>query len=303
MKLLDVAVNCKSRSDRVEIFPFFDMHVGKANCNEAAIQKQVQEIAKRREMPNRHVLTLLGGDAMNAISPSDRKRFDFSDVADWLIDGTKEEIKDALADMPRREINRVNKLLSPIKDTIVGALEGNHEKSLRKYHNMDVQAALCEKLECENLSDEALIRLRFKRQSAGAGMTSLIYMRHGYGGGRKDGAEPTKLSDMRAEWECADVCLSGHTHTFCVAPPKAVASIPRKGKLPDGLLWHHRFAANPGCWLDSHYLGRGTYESQACYPARAFMTCKIVIWPFFELYQNRKGYAVPKIELRSYPIL
>ena len=302
MKLLDITVNCKSRSDRVEIFPFFDMHVGKANCNETAIRKQVQEIVKRREMPNRHILTLLGGDATNAISPSDRKRFDFSDVADWLIGGTKEEIKDALADMPRREINRVNKLLLPIKDTIVGSLEGNHEKSLRKYHNMDVQAALCEKLGCENLSDEALIRLKFKR-SAGPTTTSLIYLRHGYGGGRKDGAEPTKLSDMRAEWECADVCLSGHTHTFCVAPPKAVASVPRKGKLPDGLLWHHRFAANPGCWLDSHYLGRGTYESQACYPARAFMTCKIVIWPFFELYQNGKGYATPKIELRSYPIL
>lgn len=303
MRILDTVIDCKGRGDRIEIFPFFDMHVGKANCNEDAIRKQVQEIVKRNEMPNRHIRVLLGGDAVNAVSPSDRKRFDFSDVANWLVSGTPEEIQDALADMPSREIKRVHKLLAPIEHLILGALEGNHEKSLRKYHNMDVQAALCEKLGCKNLSDEALLRLRFRRTGGKQTTTSIIYLRHGYGGGRGDGAEPIKLSAMRAEWECADVCLSGHTHTFCVAPPKAVASIPNKGKISSDLLWQHRFAANPGCWVDSHSLGRGTYESGACYPARAFMTCKIVIWPFFEQNQNGQSFSVPKIEVRSYPIL
>ena len=302
MKIIDVTINCNGRSDRVELFPFFDMHVGKANCNEGAIRKQVQEIIKRDGMSNRHVRILLGGDMVNAVSPGDRKRFDFSDVADWILEGKKNDIKDALADMPGREIKRVELLFNSVKTLILGALEGNHEKSLRKYHNMDVQADLCERLGCDNLSDEALIRFRFKRK-AGSATTVVIYMRHGYGSGRKAGAEPSKLYDMLAEWECADVCLSGHTHTFHVLPPKPVALLPVRGRIPEGLVWHHRFAANPGCWLDGHSMGRGTYESQSCYPARAFMTCKIVIWPFFDQYVNGRAFSNPKVEIRSYPIL
>ena len=143
MRIVEEIIECKSRTDRIEIFPFFDMHIGKANCNESAIRKQVQEIEKRKMMPNRHIRTVLGGDVINAVSPSDRKRFDFSDIADWVARGTPEEIKNALADMPNREITRAKKLLGPIDDTIIGALEGNHEKSLRKYHNMDVQDRLC----------------------------------------------------------------------------------------------------------------------------------------------------------------
>lgn len=302
MRIIDTVIECKGRSDRVELFPFFDMHVGKDNCNEAALRKQIQEVIKRNGMVNRHIRILLGGDAVNAVSPSDRKRFDFSDIADWVLEGNKKDIKDALADMPKREIKRVEKLFRPVKSLILGALEGNHEKSLRKYHSMDVQTDLCERLGCLNLSDEALVRLKFRRK-VGCTTTVVIYMRHGYGGGRKAGAEPSKLADMLAEWECADVCLSGHTHTFCVLAPKAVAAIPSRGKVPTGLIWNHRFAANPGCWVGSHMLGRGTYESNSCYPARAFMTCKIVIWPFFDQYVGGREFSTPKIEIRSYPIL
>jgi len=302
MRIIEVVIECESRSDRVEIFPFYDTHIGKANCNEAAIRKQVQEILRRSEMPNRHVRVLLGGDIANSISPSDRKRFDFSDVADWLVQGTPEEVKEALADLPNREIKRIEQIFRPIKPYIIGALEGNHEKSLRKFHNMDVQERLCEKLECENLSDEALIRFRFKRARVAA-TTVIIYMRHGYGAGRSVGAEPSKLEAMRAEWECADVCLSGHTHTYFNVPPKPVAVIPRRGKIPSELVWKYRYALNPGCWLDSHSIGRGSYESGACYPARAFMTAKIVIWPFYDTHIGGREFSSPKIEIRSYPIL
>jgi hypothetical protein len=304
MRLIEHEIKCSGRSDRVEIFPFYDMHVGKANCNETAIGKQVHEIVKRSKMKGRHIRVLLGGDAANSISPADRKRFNFSDVADWLVKGTAEEIKDALADLPNREINRVEGILRPIKPYIIGAISGNHEEALRKYHNMDVQERLCEKLGCLNLSDEALIRFRFRRPAGEKDSTTtvILYLRHGYGAGRSVGAEPNKLATMLSEWECADVCLSGHTHTYENYGPKAVASIPRQGKLPDGLIWRHRFALNPGCWLDSHSTGRGSYESGACYPARAFMTAKIVIWPFYTPYVKGREFSSPKIEIRSYAI-
>lgn len=304
MKLMDVEIDCNGRGDRVEIFPLWDIHFGKANCNETALRKWIGEVVKRdRDMPDRHIRVLLGGDVCNAVSPKDIKRFDFSDVAGWLLQGeTLEEIRNKLSDMPMQEVNRAAKFFEPVKHIIIGALEGNHEKTIRKRYNVDIQTALCEKLGVENLTDSVLLRLKFKRQG-NFKSTITILARHGYGSGRSKSAETLKLDAMMNEWEIADVCISGHTHTFCDVAPKPVAWIPMKGAMPGKLLWRHRFALNPGCWLDSHAIGRGTYESNGCYPARAMMTSKIVIWPFYEQTAFGRGFTSPKVEVRNYPIL
>lgn len=302
MRLLDVNIKCGGRGDRVEIFPLWDIHIGKHNCNETALKKEVSEIVKRDKMDGRHVRVLLGGDAVNAVNPRDIKRFDFSDVADWLLAGKVADIKDKLTNMTTQEVKRVVEILKPISHLIVGAVEGNHEKTIRKRVNQDIQTELCEKLGVPNLSDEVLLRFRFDR-GYGAGSSIIIVARHGYGGGRSAGAEPMKLKAMLDEWGNADVCISGHTHTFCILPPQPLAWVPTRGEIPAELLWKHRFALNPGCWLDSHSIGRGTYESNGCYPARAFMTAKIVVWPFYRQYIGGKEYVSPKIEIRSYPIL
>jgi len=302
MRLLDVEIKCSGRGDRVEIFPLWDMHVGKSNCNEEALKKWIKEVVKRDAMPDRHIKVLLGGDALNAINPKDLKRFDFSDVAGWLLEGGTEEIKNNLGDIAIKESDRAYGILTPVKHLLLGALEGNHEKQLRKRFNTDIQEVLCAKLETRNLSDECLIRFRFKRLGGGVS-TIILVARHGYGAGRSVSAEHLKLDAMQREWEIADVCISGHTHTFAYATPKPVSYVPTHGAMPAELLWKHRFALNPGCWLESHSIGRGTYESNACYPARAFMTAKIVVWPFYRQYIGGREYVSPKIEIRSYPIL
>ena len=303
MKLLDVEIKCEGRGDRVEIFPLWDMHVGKSNCNEPAIRKWIGEVIRRDKMPNRHIRVLLGGDAANAVNPKDIKRFDFSDVADWLLEGDKEDIRDNLSNVAANEIKRVGEIVAPVKHIILGAIEGNHEKCIRKRYNTDIQKTLCEKLGVPNLSDECLIRFKFSRNGGKSSSFVTVVARHGYGSGRSVSAEHLKLFAMQAEWEIADICISGHTHTFAYSAPKPVAYVPMRGEMPADLLWRHRFALNPGCWLESHTIGRGTYESNSCYPARAFMTAKIVIWPFYEQRIGDKEYVSPKIEIRSYPIL
>lgn len=301
MRLLDVEIQCRGRADRVEIFPLYDIHTGKHNHNETALKKAVAEIVRRDAMPERHVRVLLGGDVVNAVNPRDIKRFDFSDVADWLLEGKVADIKDKLSNMTTQEVKRIAGILNPIKHLIVGAIEGNHEKTLRKWVNQDIQTMICDKLGVPNLSDETLIRFSFNR---GHSATSIIVVaRHGYGSGRGISAEMLKLKAMLDEWEIADVCISGHTHTFAVLPPKPVADIPTRGDMPADLIWKHRFAFNPGCWLDSHSIGRGTYESNSCYPARAFMTAKVVVWPFYRQRVGGREFVSPKIEIRHYPIL
>ena len=305
MYLLNKIVKCKNRTDRIEIFPFYDLHIGKFNCAEDAIKKQIGEILKRNKMPNRHVLVVFGGDNLNMINTADR-RFDFAELADWFLDSDAETVRERLGDMVNQEINHAVELFSPIKDLILGALYGGHEKRLRTSQNIDVHSVFCTRLGITNLTDEAVIRIQAQRMTKSMPhSTSVIriYLRHGYGSGRTAGAEPNKLDRMLSEWEEADVCLSGHTHTFNISPPKPVAIIPRRGRLPETPHYRYRFAANPGCWLYSHHKGMGTYESGACYPARPMMTLKIVIWPFWRGYNKSSAIDRPKIELRQYPIL
>ncbi len=303
MFLLGLPLYFKSRSVRLEIFNFWDAHIGKVNCAEKAIRKQVQEILKHEEDKDRLVRVILGGDLINAINPNDIKRFDFSELPDWLLD-TKNvmTLKERLSDVIGQEIKRAVEIFSPIKHLIIGTLEGNHETKARISQNIAVQSVICDRLGIVNLTDEAFIRINCYRSNNASAIVKL-YVRHGYGSGRTPGAEPTKLKYMLDEWEDADICLSGHSHTFNRIPPKVVQFVPDKGKMPKQMFCHYRFAANPGCWLYSHYVGASTYESRACYPARPMMTLKIVIWPFWSTMRQGSQMSCPKIELREYPLL
>lgn len=303
MYLLDKVIKCNSRSDRVEFFPFYDCHIGKRNCAEDAIRKQIKEILRRDALPNRKAFVLLGGDQVNAINPADLRRFDFDELADWFVESDAKNTRERLSDICNQEVKRFVEIFEPIKHLIIGAICGNHEKSMRTKQNVDVHQALCTRLNVLNMTDEAFIRLKFVRPGHATGIVK-IYMRHGYGGGRTPGAEPNKLQRLVDEWEDADICFTGHSHTYCILPPKPVLYVPNKGEMPTkDMLYRYRFGANPGTWLLGHLPGPGSYESAACYPARPMMTLKAVIWPFWAQERNGQRMDRPKIELREYPIL
>ncbi len=306
MHLLDKVIKCSSRSDRIEIFPFYDCHIGKRNCAEDKIRAQVREIIKRSNMPNRQVLALFGGDINDVIKPQDI-RFDFNDLPDWLFDGTVNDIKKKLNDIAKAQVIHSVDIFKPIQPFILGSIEANHDKVVRKRYNTDTHDDFCERLGITSMTDEAIIRLRFIRLhgKTHSSQTVKIYMRHGYGGGRTPGTEPNKVARMMADGVAVDcdICLTGHTHTYCNPEPMPVMYIPNKGELPARIPTRYRFGLNPGCWLYSHLVGHGSYESAACYPTRAMMTCKIVIWPFWTQLIDGQQLERPKIELREYPIL
>jgi len=293
------------RTTRFELFPIGDCHIGKINCCEKALRKQVSSILERSTRPDRVVRVILGGDIVDAIQPRDLKRFNIHGIADWFVQGDAETVKDFLSNMSLQEVNRAVKIFSPIKHLIVGAIKGNHEFACEKYNNFRPHSTLCDLLDTVNLSDEAMIKFSFKRLNTQASQSVIVYIRHGYGGGRTAGAEPIKLQRLRDEWESADVCLTGHTHTFCIAIPKPVILF-KEYNLNKRHAIKHRHAANWGCWLMSHSIGEGTYESQACYPARPMMSLKAVIWPFYRqthtINGKTKEMEIPKIELISYSV-
>ena len=295
MRIIDKEVLCKGRSDVFEFHPLGDSHIGAPNCAETRLRRRVSGIAA-----NPNAYAILGGDVTDAIKPQDMKRFDVNCLADWIIEGDADSTREKLGDILHQQFERAADIFEPIKDRILGAIEGNHEHAIFKYHNQNIHRALCQRLGIPDLTDEAFIRLRFKRCSAV--VVVKMYIRHGYGGGRTPGTEPNKLDRMLAEWEDADICFTGHTHTADVLPPKPKLYVPNTGKLPKEFLCRYRWAANWGCWLYSHSSGASTYASRACYPARPMISCKAEIRPFKEKRLGQYKYANPEIEIRTIPL-
>jgi hypothetical protein len=296
MKLIDKLIEGHGRADEFSIHPLGDVHCGAKNCAEKALNKEVKKIYQD---PNAYWFS--GGDLLEAIAPHD-KRFDFSILPKWMLENDAEDTAEALNDIIRQQKQRICAILQPIKNKCLGLLEGNHEYAIRKNSNRNIHKEICEELECVNLTDETMMRLRFRRLK-GYVVVVVVYARHGYGSGRTDGAEPLKLGRMLAEWEDADICFSGNTHTFHIMPPKPVLSIPRSGRLPDELYQRYRWAANWGCWQYSHSVGPSTYPSRQCFPARAMLTTKAVIQPFHKEYRQKNGKTTeipsPLIEVRA----
>ena len=306
MRLIDEVIEMKSRSDRFEFFPIYDCHVGKRNCDEESLKKEVREILRRSKMPGRHVRVGLGGDICDVIKPQDI-RFDFNGLADWLFEGKVDDIKEKLNDIAKAQVIRAANIFKPISHLIMGGIEANHDRVVRKRYNCDTHKDFCKTLGIDDLTDETIIRFRFKNRPGNATRHASIevYMRHGYGGGRTAGAEPNKIARMMADGvtQGCDICFTGHTHTVCYPEPIPKLIFPRTGRVPPFLITTYRHGANPGCWLLSHEVGPGTYESAACYPARALVTLKAVAWPFWHTVRRGYDFSVPKIEIRQYPIL
>jgi hypothetical protein len=286
MRIIDRYIQLNSRNDTVELYPFGDCHIGSRNCAETPLRRVVKEVEN-----NPLALWIGGGDLTDCIKPQDVKRFDVKALPNWLFKPSAEDTKDA-------ERERAVGIFKPIASKCLGLIKGNHEEAISHHYNENHHQRVCDDLGVIDLTDEALIRLRFKIANGG-GQTIILYIRHGWGGSRKAGGEPNKLADMLAEWEIADVCLTGHSHSYCELPPKPVLTIPRSGELPTECDCHYRWAANWGCWLYSHASGPSTYESRACYPSKPMLTVKVAITPLYHTSRKGRDVSMPKIELRT----
>ena len=303
MRLLEKRLRGSGRGDVFEFYPLGDIHLGARSCAETPLRRLVAQI---KDNSNAYIIG--GGDWVDAIRPQDSKRFDFDTLPDWLVEGDAMTTREKLNDIIQQQVDRIVDIMYPVRDKIIGIIEGNHEFSVKKYAGLDIHRAICRKLEVESLTDETLLRLTFSRNGNPKGTSSvvIVYARHGYGGGRMPGAEPNKLDRMLNEWECADICITGHTHTADELPPKPVLEIPRSGKLPPECYCRYRHALNWGCWVYSHPSGASSYASRACYPARPMLTYKICIRPFHAVKRQannvRYWHDCPEIEIRRIPI-
>ena len=94
-------------------------------------------------------------------------------------------IKD-LADLPKRQCQKLADKLKPIAHQCLGLISGNHEDSLRMHNTFDPTEYLAELLNTESLGGKGWVILRFLR-TKGNGVdgveTYRICVAHGTGGG------------------------------------------------------------------------------------------------------------------------
>lgn len=182
--------------EMVEILPLADWHIGDACCNIKQIKEKIKYIEE-----NDNVFCVLNGDLIN--------------------NATKTSVSDSYAEdySPDEQINILIELLSPIKNKILAMTSGNHEKRTYRKEGIDLTKIVARQLnllDCYD-SNSCLIFLSLGQdvmhttKKRKAQQNYILYLTHGSGGGRKEGAKAIRLADMATIVD-ADVYIHSHTH-------------------------------------------------------------------------------------------
>lgn len=175
------------------IYILSDLHIGDPHSDEQNIHDRIQRIVE-----DEHGLCVLNGDILNTAL-----RNSVSDVYGEIMS-------------PKQQLEHAVKLLTPIRDKIIGADIGNHENRVYKNDGIDMMRVVCRELGCEDryAPEGILIFLSIGKQSSkrhNAPVQYTIYATHGSGGGRKEGAKAIRLADMASIID-ADIMIHSHTH-------------------------------------------------------------------------------------------
>lgn len=182
--------------DSIEILPMSDWHIGDKFCNIVEIKKKLSYIEE-----NDNVFCILNGDLAN--------------------NATKTSVSDSYAEnySPDEQIDFLISLLNPIKNKILAITSGNHEKRTYKKEGIDLTKIIARELNILDFYSKSscLIFLSLGKdslhmsKSRKAQQNYTIYVNHGSGGGRKEGAKAIRLADMASIID-VDIYIHSHTH-------------------------------------------------------------------------------------------
>ena len=186
--------------ESVELHVFADEHIGDAHSD---IKRVIERIEYVKNTPNAYCI--LNGDLMD--------------------NATKTSIGDTYTQVfnPMEQLARAVELFSPIKDKILCITHGNHENRTYKKEGINLSRLIADQL---GLADRysptsATLFIRVGENSNGRKETNgsgncrqicyTLYVLHGSGGGRKEGAKAIRLADMASIID-TDIYIHSHTH-------------------------------------------------------------------------------------------
>lgn len=184
----------------IELHTFADEHLGDEHCD---IKRLLQRIDYVKNTPSAYCI--LNGDIIdNATKTS-------------IGDTYMQELN------PMEQLEKAVALFEPIKDKILCITHGNHENRTYKKEGINLSALIARQLGLAEryTPTSAVIFLRFgemsrqTKESNGSGnirkICYTVYVLHGSGGGRKEGAKVIRLADMASIID-TDIYIHSHTH-------------------------------------------------------------------------------------------
>ena len=179
------------------LYVIADEHIGDPHHDALALEEKIKQIRE-----DDRAMVIVNGDVLNTAL-----RHSVSDVY-----GEK---------MPLgAQIEYVTKLLEPIKDKIIAGTIGNHEYRAYKEAGIDVMKVVFANLGILDryLCEGGLIFIRMGQNGTNKHgrpqapkLWYSVYVTHGSGGGRKEGAKAIRLADMATTVD-ADIYIHSHTH-------------------------------------------------------------------------------------------
>lgn len=191
----EIKIDLGFESNKIEIVPLGDLHIGDEFCRLDLIQQAIDYI---KNTPNCY--TILNGDLMNNALKSSK-----SDSYRETM--TMEQQQDKLIE-----------LLTPIKNKILVMTQGNHEYRTNLLVGVDPLRYVARSLgllENGRYADNSyLLTLRFGKRNGTDKITNTytIFGIHGVGGGRRIGSSANALEDMGKIVCNADLYIHSHTH-------------------------------------------------------------------------------------------
>ena len=183
----------------ITIYPISDVHLGAAEHMTREWELFCQRVVNE---PNSYII--LGGDLIN--------------------NGTRTSVTNIFEETmrPREQKKVMVKMLEPLRDKILCAVSGNHERRNRDVDNDITYDILC-KLDLEHLYREniAFVKIQMGRQR-GDGLknpTYVLVVTHGSGGGVLTGGAVNRNERFGYVLDGADALIVGHTHKPYVTQP------------------------------------------------------------------------------------
>lgn len=195
-----IKINLSENLEGIAIHIFGDEHIGDEHCDLKRLKERIEYVANT---PTAYCV--LNGDIID--------------------NATKTSIGDTYAAEfnPMEQLRVAVELFEPIKDKILAITHGNHEARTYRKEGIDLSYLLAAQLGLRDryTPTSALMFIRLGKAANGKKRTQdkskvrqicyTVYMLHGSGGGRKEGAKAIRLADMASIVD-ADCYIHNHTH-------------------------------------------------------------------------------------------
>ena len=195
-----IKIDLPAEHSSIEIHTFADEHIGDEQCDMKRLLERIEYV---KNTPNAYCI-------MNG---------------DILDNATKTSIGDTYTQTysPMEQLQRAVELFAPIKDKILCVTHGNHENRTYKKEGINLSSLIANQLNLEDryTPTSAVLFIRVSANSRGQHETNgsgklrkicyTLYVLHGSGGGRKEGAKAIRLADMASIID-TDIYIHSHTH-------------------------------------------------------------------------------------------